>query len=135
MGCSNYVSVQNIVQIIASIFLPTPNHTPTPGWKHVATNKQYEEKYWQPKDPQLVGRMERPLIDRQPVDPEKIDYPHFNVIRDKDTQKVQNYIAKGGRETNYDAHYTYLDDQGTVHHVGAHKTAQAVIDDLEALLK
>lgn len=128
MGCSNFVTNQNIVQIIASLLLPTP------GWKRLSTNKQYEEKYWQPKEPELEGRMERPIPVSQSVDPKKIDYPHFNVLRDKDTHKIQNYKAKGGRDTNYDAHYTYLDDKGKVHHVGAHKTAQSIIDDLESAL-
>ncbi|TAK11333.1 MAG: hypothetical protein EPO32_12460 [Anaerolineae bacterium] len=131
MGCSNFVTNQNFVQIIASMLLLTP----TPGWKRVAANRQYEEKNWQPKDPNLVGRMERPITSRQTVDPNKVDYPHYNVLRDKDTHKVENYIAKGNRKTNFDAHYTYLDDQGKVQHVGAHKTAQAIIDDLEVLLK
>ena len=127
MGCSNFVTNQNIVQIITSIFLPTP----TPGWKHVAANKQYEEKYWENKKG-LMGRMERPI--GQAVDSEKPDYPHYTEFFDKNGKR-QNYIAKGGRVTNWNAHYSYIDENGDVTHKGAHKTAQAIIDDLEALLR
>jgi hypothetical protein len=131
MGCSNFVTNENIVQIIASIFFPTP----TQGWKHVAANKQYEEKYWNPVDrrtgKQLLGRMERPT--RQAVNSEKPDYPHFTEVFDSNGKR-QNYVEKGGRVTQWDAHYSYIEN-GEVKHKGAHKTAQAIIDDLEALLK
>ena len=135
MGCSNFVSIQNIVQIIASIILPTP----TPGWKHVPANKKYEEKYWNTVDrktgERLLGRLERPI--GQTVNSKKPDYPHNTEFFDRDGKR-QNYKAmRDGEyvETMWNAHYSYIDEKGNVQHKGAHKTAQAMIDDLEALLK
>lgn len=121
MGCSNHPSSNDIVQIITSVLF---------GWLPVPSDNRYKEKYWTRSDGGL-GRMTRSA--NQSPDPREPDYPHFTEIYDKDGHK-QNFTRKGGEVTMWDSHYSKIDTDGHKVHEGAHKTAQAVLDDLDAAI-
>jgi len=126
MACSNNISINELLQIIAVGLLGIAN-----SWQPVSSDRRYEEKYWKRHDGGS-GRMTRPV--GEITNTNKPDYPHYTEIYDANWHR-QNYIRKGDEVTNWDAHYSYIDDNGKIQHTGAHKTAQAIMDDLESAIQ
>jgi hypothetical protein len=121
MGCSNHPSSTDFGQILATAFSSLFN------WNPIKSDNRYQEKYWQRSDGGF-GRMTR--SDGHVSDSGKSDYPHYTEIYDKNGQK-QNFTRKGGEVTMWDSHYS----TSPTDHKGAHKTAQATLDDLDQAIK
>ena len=98
MGCSNFVTSQNIAQILAS-------------WNPVPADKRYEEKIVQYSSGRIT-RMTR-------LAGQTTGYPHY----------TEYYNSSGDKETSRTHYSTAKGEEGK--HTDAHKTAQAILDDLD----
>lgn len=106
MACSNHPTKNNIRQII--------------DWRPVPSDKRYEEKITIYKSGRTT-RMTRAV--QQPRSPKNPEYPHYTEMYDQNGKKE---ISR--------THYS-TDEGGFGKHTDAHKTAQAILDDLDEAIK
>jgi len=106
MTCGNHPTRHNVREII--------------DWRPVPSDKRYEEKLTIYKSGR-VTRMTR--VTSQPSTAKNPEYPHY----------TEMYDAKGKKELEHTHYSTDEGDSGK--HTNAHKTAQAILDDLDEAIR